>query len=531
MTIALRFFAPAALLLGSLVATGSADVNNVPADQPSIQAAIDIALEGDEIVVSPGTYNEALLVPGFTITLRSSDGPQLTVIDATNAPGGPSSVIRFDIPLGSPEPQQYMIEGFTITGGTGNPDPFDPKNILTTGGGLNISADGATEVVIRDCIIENNQASIGGGIIHFGGSLRVENSIIRNNIASYEGTDTFFYTGNGGGILTAFVDILTINGCTFENNHAPNSSGGAIFFEAINTEISNSVFENNSCSRSGGALFTSSPNQFLVSKCEFRNNSTTGTSPAMAYGGGAIGIENGGFSSRVSQSMFYGNHTSGFNTTGGAIMNRMSSSGMLIDGCVFADNSSMYAGGALGLGGGELILNSTFANNNAIFGQAMFANEFSFGSFIDNSIIWGNGVGAPVFDVSNNSITINYSIIEGGWNGLGNGNIDADPMFVDAANHDLSLMSGSPANDSGDTFLFANYLPSEEVDIAGNKRLNDDPSVAETGFSILGQCIDRGAYEFVPGTAPACLADLNNDGVLNFFDVSIFITAFSAGCP
>ena len=31
--------------------------------------------------------------------------------------------------------------------------------------------------------------------------------------------------------------------------------------------------------------------------------------------------------------------------------------------------------------------------------------------------------------------------------------------------------------------------------------------------------------------ALACPADLNNDGLLNFFDVSAFIAAYNAGCP
>ena len=30
---------------------------------------------------------------------------------------------------------------------------------------------------------------------------------------------------------------------------------------------------------------------------------------------------------------------------------------------------------------------------------------------------------------------------------------------------------------------------------------------------------------------PECLVDLNNDGVLDFFDISTFLTLFGAGCP
>jgi hypothetical protein len=516
----------ALLTLAAAFTPALADTITVPGDQPTIQAAIDIALDGDEIVVSPGTYNETLLIPDISITLRSSDGPQTTVIDASNAPGGPSSVIRMDKSTFQPT---HQIEGFTITGGTGWLNPGFPES-GTFGGGI---ASPYTSVLeVRDCIIENNQADTGGGISKTSGVLKVSNSIIRNNSANYKGKDIFGNYGNGGGINAFFIEGLEVTDSTFENNHAPNRSGGAIFNESsMWLDISGCEFESNSSNSTGGAIFSSFSSQFSVSRCEFRNNSTTGASPAMEYGGGAIALVDVGAFSRVSRSSFYGNHTSGFNTTGGAINFGMGAGmGMLIDGCVFAENSSLYAGGAVGLNGSELILNCTFANNSAVFGQAIFADDFTFGVSILNSIIWGNGAGAPVFDVSNMAITMDYSIVEGGWGGFGSDNLDADPMFVDATNQDLSLMPGSPANDSGDTFAYLG-LPVADLDFAGNPRLNDDPQAPLTGLGFMGQCIDRGAFEFQPATASACLADLNNDGLLNFFDVSIFLTLYGAGCP
>ena len=34
-----------------------------------------------------------------------------------------------------------------------------------------------------------------------------------------------------------------------------------------------------------------------------------------------------------------------------------------------------------------------------------------------------------------------------------------------------------------------------------------------------------------PDPAPACPADLNNDGSLDFFDVQMYLNLYSAGCP
>ncbi len=50
----------------------------------SIQTAIDNAVDTDEIVVAPGTYFETIDFLGKAITLRSSDGAEVTTIDATD---------------------------------------------------------------------------------------------------------------------------------------------------------------------------------------------------------------------------------------------------------------------------------------------------------------------------------------------------------------------------------------------------------------------------------------------------------------
>ena len=68
----------AGMAVGVLAGAASGDVINV-GPGGSIQAAVDAAQDGDEIVVAPGTYFENIMVEGKDITLRSSGGSEATI--------------------------------------------------------------------------------------------------------------------------------------------------------------------------------------------------------------------------------------------------------------------------------------------------------------------------------------------------------------------------------------------------------------------------------------------------------------------
>jgi hypothetical protein len=83
--------------------------------------------------------------------------------------------------------------------------------------------------------------------------------------------------------------------------------------------------------------------------------------------------------------------------------------------------------------------------------------------------------------------TVTYSDIQGGYPGVGN--IDADPLFVDAAGGDLRLSTGSPCIDA------ANGPWAPEFDLDGNPRV-DDTATPNTGLGP--PWADIGAYEYQP---------------------------------
>ena len=110
----------------------------------SIQTAIDNAVDTDEIVVAPGTYFETIDFVGKAITLRSSDGPEVTTIDAQQM----GSVVTCD----SGEGPDTVLEGFTITGGN-----------ASQGGGMRNFQSSPT---VTNCTFSGNVATIQGGGMH-----------------------------------------------------------------------------------------------------------------------------------------------------------------------------------------------------------------------------------------------------------------------------------------------------------------------------------------------------------------------------
>ncbi len=208
------------------------NVISVPGDAPTIQAGIDLAVNGDIVLVSAGTYIENISFDGEDIRVISISGAENTIIDG-NQNGSVVSFVNY-------ETENAELSGFTITNGNGNTGGSSPR----FGGGIAIRE--FSNPTLRNLIIENNSApvaeSLGGGIaISLYSSPLLENIEIKNNYAYY-----------GGGIAIYYSNPI-IRNVIITGNDA--YAGGGIMSQGSSPEIVRTVIQGNSTTNGGAGIW------------------------------------------------------------------------------------------------------------------------------------------------------------------------------------------------------------------------------------------------------------------------------------
>jgi hypothetical protein len=207
-------------------ATVFAKTINVPADEPTIQAGINAASNGDTVLVSPGTYTENINFNGKAITVKSSKGASVTTIVNSSGTG-----VTFDTGEGTAS----VLQGFTISGGAG-----------TAG----IVAN-STSPTILDNKITGNHSCDGAGIGVNWGSPIIEGNTISGNSA-----DQCSGGQGGGGIAVEGQGAAQIIGNVISDNDGGNGAagGGISLFAAGAPVIMNNIIRNNTIQTDGGGL-------------------------------------------------------------------------------------------------------------------------------------------------------------------------------------------------------------------------------------------------------------------------------------
>jgi hypothetical protein len=448
-----------------------ADTIHVPADQPTIQAGIDAAVDGDTVLVAPGTYVENIDFLGKAIIVMSSGEPIDTIIDGMN-PANPDfgSVVTFS----NREGTDSVLEGFTLQRGIGlRLEPF-----TRLGGGILIYQSSPTiinSIISQNCL--NN--GIGGGIFNMYGSPVLIDCTFQDNRAD----DNAYFCGGGGlynedgsprlircsfeknvGSACSSSDGSPVFiDCTFTGNEAFSGSGLNVYCGLGSLTLTRCTFADNSSYLRGGAidLHAGSP---AITDCIFYNNDA-----GELWGGGVYA---GSGNPVLTNCTFMENRCG---VSGGGLMNH-GGDPILIN-CVISKNSSdQYGGGVNNEKGSMKLFNCTFFNNSAAVKGGGVSNFDAEGPTLTNCILWDDMPG-EIYNDTGCSSDVTYCCVQGGWPGMGN--IQTDPLFVEAINNDIHLTYNSPCHDAGD-----NSAVTESTDFEG------DPRIA------WGGTVDMGADEF-----------------------------------
>lgn len=244
----------------------------VPGMRSTIQSAIDVAYNGDTVLVSPGTYQENINFRGKNITVTSSAGPDVTIIDGNKA----GSVVTFS----SGENLSAQLNGFTIRNGANtyqgggvyidHASPTILNNRITgntASWGAGIHVNFASPSIRNNIVTLNTGGSYGGGIsIGGAASAQIIDNTISDNKSSY-----------GGGISMWAAGTPLIKGNKIVNNTASDTGGGVYIVNASSSMIVQNLIANNKAA-TGGAVYGGSSNDTFVNNTLVNNTSTQGES-------------------------------------------------------------------------------------------------------------------------------------------------------------------------------------------------------------------------------------------------------------
>jgi hypothetical protein len=336
------------------------------------------------------------------------------------------------------------VDGDTVLVADGVYTGEGNRGIDFLGKAIVVTSEGGPDVTIIDCegsgiafyfLSEESSSSVLDGFTiqngHSGGlggavDCQFASPTISNNIFATNSTSSVGFPSMGGAIWCVHSDAVISNN-TFTGNHAHSdySSGGAIYCGEGSPTIINNTFSANYVDGEdsrGGAIYGGSA---IISHNTFSDNYCFNDTPFSDVNGGAI---YGG--ATISDNIFIGNYV-----------------------------WMMGSGGAIYCSNATVSQNTFTANQAGVYGSggAIYGSSPT----VKNCILWGD---SP--DEIGGSPTVTYCDVEGGWEG--EGNIDAEPLFVDPENRDYHLQLNSPCINAGDP----EYVPNPgETDVDGELRI------------------------------------------------------------
>ena len=231
----------------------SATIINVPEDQPTIQAGINVAVDSDTVLVQPGSYVENINYNGKLITVASlflttQDTTYIsqTIIDGDSI----DNAVKFE----SEEDSTSVLCGFTIQNG-----------LASYGGGIYCYESSPS---LKNVTITGNTTEYaGGGIYCYESSPSLKNVTITGNTTEYYGGGFYCYESS-----PSLKNVL-ITGNTTEYY------GGGIHCDESSPSLENVTIIGNSAGVHGGGFYywDSSPSFSVDNRCSIYSNTIGNT--------------------------------------------------------------------------------------------------------------------------------------------------------------------------------------------------------------------------------------------------------------
>lgn len=401
----------------------------------SIQTRIDDpnVIDGDTIKVYPGTYIENINFNGKNITLSSTDPNDPNVVAATIIDGSNNgSVVTFD----NGEDANCVLNGFTITNGsaeygggiycTVQSGPVPPPSPLPLPTPAEPNSPSPT---IKNCIICNNWAEIGGGMCIEGSNPALVRCTFSQNSSDYGGgllnsaySDTMLTDCNfndnsalvGGGFYNHWYSTITLTNCTLYNNLADDEGGGAYNVLCTST-MTGCIFSGNTAYH-GGGMYNDQSTLTLIN-CTFTDNSAPGGMDLREEGNGGAMFN---YQSSLNLTNCAFNENSADYGYGGGIYNNNSEP--IITNCKFSENSAYLDGGGMyNYESNTIMANCNFIANLAESGAGI-DNLYNSSLIMINCMLsgnssdWGGGISNDHSSLTllNCTFTGNFAVYNGG---------------------------------------------------------------------------------------------------------------------